>query len=599
MVNFKNTRCSKYIKYALLLPGVITLAAAFFSYANVDSIRDIIEAQRINSGTGWVLLGPQMAFSFYIGPWWFYLLSMVSGTEYSWLFTSLITAVLNLLKYFIVYQLGLRLGGVLLARLMVIGLLLLSFSLMQIITFTHTNLVETMMLLIIYLSYQERHLSYKRTFLIGCMVGLAIHAHPTAIAAGFYTFVKWLNETDKLKKAGLVLLGFSLVFLPLIINEFITNYEQTIGATHYLENKTNGFNFFSFLKVIAGVIFVSPYAMLMIIMNSYWALFFTVVQSLILLLSLIFPLLIWKTLDKKVATFVWQGWLFLVLYVLGVVLIRENTPWYLTYGFSLVVSLLVAVGLFLMYQNYRYRLIVIISSIWLLIVYLLVQINFIVHLNNGEIVVPSNSLNDVKSFNSDLSGSSYEIIAHQSKNHGEFTCLNSPIGLHGPYSQLIFSHSAVEHLSNCDDSLMYGTVDGASDVIGVPPEYAKLITQEAFETIGNTSFYYPVDISENQKMWVESFDHDYERTFDFKKNWKDETIQTTLNGGNNLLITRLLGFRMSFEVVAVWLGDKELMPIRSRSHSVLYICNECDAKNNSWTIHYKESITGMTNIVSF
>jgi|GEM_PF-5991689 len=56
---------------------------------------------------------------------------------------------------------------------------------------------------------------------------------------------------------------------------------------------------------------------------------------------------------------------------------------------------------------------------------------------------------------------------------------------------------------------------------------------------------------------------------------------------------------MSFEVVAVWLVDKELKPIRSRPHSVLYICNECNAKNNNWTVQYKESIAEMTNVVSF
>jgi len=47
-----------------------------------------------------------MAFSFSVGPWWFYLLSGVLLFEKSWLLTSVLIAILTATKFYLAFQIG-------------------------------------------------------------------------------------------------------------------------------------------------------------------------------------------------------------------------------------------------------------------------------------------------------------------------------------------------------------------------------------------------------------------------------------------------------------------------------------------------------------
>ncbi len=585
-----------------LLPSLILIFGAFFSYANVDSVRDFIEAHRIASGEGYTLVGPQMAFSFRIGPWWFYVLSTVASSDYSWLFTSLLTASLNALKFFLAYKLGLHLGGKLLGILMVLCLLLISFSTMQTITFTHTNLVETVMLLVLFLVYRKDSSidpSKRLWVVLGFICGLAFHVHPTALLVGYFVFIKWLKSSNKILHSLLFIMGFVVVFIPLIIYGLNSEGGILSGVVSYADRNFSGFNVIEFLRLFVGLVFMAPYTQLLALFNQQTAMFLALIQTALVILALVSPLLTWRNINQHHRNIFSHMWLFFLLSCIGLILIREQTRWYMTYGVCLTISILVAMGIFHLQKNFKINKIIFFQGLWIFVVFIMVQAKLISHLNTNELVVTSNALKDVKSFDVELSGFSYEITAHQAKNHGQFTCKNRPVALHGPYSQLIFSHSGIEHLSNCGDGLAYGPVEKAFNVLGVPPEYAELIAFEPVETIGGTSFYYPIDTSKKQKAFVETFTHDYERAFKRKDNWNNETITDSLQGGNNLVITNLAGFKMRQAILSVQLNGNEIKPIKTRSHSALYNCIDCIPTKNTWTIQYKESIDGMTNIVSF
>jgi len=179
------------------------------------------------------------------------------------------------------------------------------------------------------------------------------------------------------------------------------------------------------------------------------------------------------------------------------------------------------------------------------------------------------------------------------------TCQNKPVALHRPYSNLIYSHSGMEHMSQCTDGLFYGPMSATNQWLGVPPQFKQYINLKPKHRVGNTLFFRPVDISTALIGWAEPFEHDYERRVKAKPNWQQDTVKATLNGGNYLSITNLLGFKMPLHVTKVQVNGAEIIPLSIHVYSSLYVCESCSPEDTEWPIEYQEGVTGMTNVVSF
>lgn len=597
----KQNRSSEnnFLSYFWLIPAVVIIVAAFFSYANVDTTRDYLEAYRIATGQNLPLLGQQMAFSFSVGPWWFYLLSVVLLVNKSWLMLAVFTAVLNAIKFYLAFQIGRLLADKVLGLLMVLGLLLISFTLMQSITFTHTSLVESMMLLIVWVTLKDSANKSITWFTYGLLCALAFHVHPTAVLAGYFIAVKWFHSVDKIKHAGYFLIGSLLILMPLIINEFWAQETMVQGAVNYIEKNTHRPSLEDYFKLISGLWLVAPYVMLKALVSQNMAVFLVAVQVSIQLLALFAPVVYWHVISQKLQKYLRHLWAFLLLSCLGLILIREITPWYMTYGVTLIHSMLTAVGLYVIYKHSLLRQFIWLIGGWVLLVFISAQYLIIENLERNEIMVPSLSLNDIKSHHTDLSGFSYEILAHKATSHGQFTCQNSPVSLHGPYSSLIYSHSGMEHMSQCSNDLFYGPKSDAQHWLGIPPQFKNHINSDPVNQIGNTYFYRPIDISAQQVTWTESFKHDYERKIKAKNNSKEQLIRTELMGGRHLTVTRLVGFKMTLKIIKVTVNGGEIEPVSQYIYSSLYVCEKCSTESTLWQVEYQESVSGMTNVVSF
>lgn len=592
-----NKEYKQFIDWLWLIPAIVIVFGGFFSYANVDTTRDYLMAYRIVTGQHFPLTGQQLAFSFSTAPWWFYLLSVVLFIKKSWLITSIFTSILSASKFYFAYQIGRLVAGRTLGLLMVLCLTMVSLGLMQTITFTHTNLVEPIILLIVYLTLKGKNESGLVWLMYGVLCGMAFHAHPTAMLVGYFVFIRWLSLGQKLRNAAIFMVGLFLVFVPLIIHDLFAEKNTLEGVAKYLQHQSHSVSLSDYLKLIFGLWVVAPYAMLKTLMSKEFALLLTTVQVILLFIANISPVIYWRKMNQMTRKLLIHLWVFFLLSCLGLILIRTNTPWYLTYGVGLTTSLIIAIGLYTLYGQFnkmgRY------FGLWIFVVFIITQFLLIKNMIENKVVVPSGFLADIKSLETKLSGFSYEIMAHQATAHGKFTCENQPVSLNGPYSNLIYSHSGMEHLSECGLGLFYGPAAVGVALVGVPVQYKQYINLVPIKVIGNTSFYHPTDISKQQNGWAEDYQHDYERAVTYQPNWQEEVKETQLKGGKHLTITNLIGYKMPLKVLSVKVNGTELKPVAEHVYSSLYVCDDCDADNTVWHVNYQEGVSGMTNVVSF
>ncbi len=580
-----------------LIPALMVVSAGFFAVLNVDSVRDYLMAYRIIDAGQWPLQGPQMAFTFHIGPYWYYLMTLPVLLFDSWLGMAVFVAVLNALKFFLAHRLGLLLLDKKLAHMLVLGLLITSFTQMQQVTFTHTNLVELAMLGMVYLTYRLSMQKHGHWLLLGLVSALAFHSHPTALFAGYFVFLRWLQLPKKPLHTGWFALGFLVVLSPMWINAFMQEATTAGSLADFVHHQGGHWAITDWFRIIYGVTMHAAWMTLQVLLPLNWAWLLMGLHVLLVLPALLTPLL-WRG-ERRLQQLAVHGWIFLLISALALLLIRDRSPWYMTYGLSLSFAFLLALGWYRLSQQWR-PVISHFITITVMATFILVNGLSMYQISHNTLRQASVALYDAKLLDSRISPRGYEITAHQAKAHGKFTCSLQPVALHGPYATLIHDHSGIEHLSQCGaQGLFYGPANINTHLIGVPNYFQNLIKQPPIHQIGSSFFHKPVAMAEQQKMIKEAFLHDYERRIHHNPNWHNQTKTSQLIGGDYLLITQQLGSKMQLQIDQVKLNSQPLQPLISNNFSTLYSCESCDANNSQWQINYRESVPGMTNIVTF
>jgi|GEM_PF-6210554 len=584
-----------------IIPALLLVVFSLFSITSIDSTRDFVVSFRLLHHENYPLLGPKLAQSFYIGPLWAYLMALPLLFSSSWLSLSIWVAMLNGFKFYLAYQMGLLLKDKHLGQLFVLCLLMISFTAMQTITFTHTSVVEACMLAVIYFCFKSPLNKYSHWFILGVLCALAFHAHPTAVVAGYFALNKWLKSQHKIFNLGFFMLGLIPLFLPVLIGLLIQDSNEAVGVLDYFSQQTSGFDVTAVLKLVYGLVFISPWSMLSIGLPTAVVAVLYTIQAFVQLCAILIPLLKWQHIDNKLQRLYLNFALFFILSCIGIVLIRSRTPWYMTFGLSLAYSMFIASGLYIAFRAPRFKIIRSGLSAIVWFTFLLCHTALIFKLQHNQTRLPSTALNDLRSMNHDLSILGYDILAKDAKRHGQLTCDQQPVAVHGPYAALVHTHTAIEHYSQCTAGLYYGPAEHSKHLIGVPGYYQKHIKIKPFKQISDSHFFRPKSVSANQKVWQEVFQHEYERpiNYSYKNNWDKHVIETELNQGQHLLITKLLGFKMQLKVIEVAVNGTPIKPIADNNYSSLYRCEACDPQRSRWQIKYAESVEGMSNIVSF
>src|SRR6478736_679670 len=155
----------------------IYIASSYFGAAGPDTTRDVAAALAIRDLGALPLYGPLLAGTAHLGPLWFYLLSLPMLLARSWVGVAVFVAVISCLQFPLAYAAGRRLIDRRFGLLWCALLALPGWGSFQLVGFSHTNLVPTCSMLVLYaLVRQARWLVAA-----AAAFSLALHAHPTTI----------------------------------------------------------------------------------------------------------------------------------------------------------------------------------------------------------------------------------------------------------------------------------------------------------------------------------------------------------------------------------------------------------------------------------
>lgn len=223
--------------FLLLLMGV-QVWAGYHSVGIYDTHRDLYFAQSIAQGTEFPLNGPALSGRGHLGPLWFYLLALPL-----WLFDNAVavpvtTALLGALKYPLAYVLGRHFGGARLGLIFAAAFLFPGWSSFTLMALTHSTVVETALLAgALTTLFYRRKTTAGAAILLGLMVGLMFHAHPTTLILAavmvFLSLIKAQGWKKRLGHLGIVGLVSFLFLTPMLIGQALHGFPDLSTLTLY------------------------------------------------------------------------------------------------------------------------------------------------------------------------------------------------------------------------------------------------------------------------------------------------------------------------------------------------------------------------------
>lgn len=207
-------------RWLLLLLALATLAqvAAFAWFIpGVDFIRDLQAVLSISNGE-WPLRGPVINEAMYLGPLWFYVLAIPYALGLGLTGTVLFIGALSMLKVPLAWRLGMKLQGPWLAACFATLILLPGWNVLFAILFTHTVMVEALLLATWFpLLALWRGGGSRQWLLFGALSGLALHGHPVAVVLAVpAAIVAWRRRAQWRADLWPMLAGVGLALLPFV-----------------------------------------------------------------------------------------------------------------------------------------------------------------------------------------------------------------------------------------------------------------------------------------------------------------------------------------------------------------------------------------------
>ncbi len=331
---------------------VIYISTYVFSVATIDTGRDWAQALQIASGTAFTATGPALKVDvFHFGPVWFYLLGGLFYLTHSIALTSLVVGVLAALKFPLAYLCGKSLLDRRLGLLWALMLALPGWQTMTQVHITHINLVETLCLLMIYLLIRfAREGEGKWLMMLGLVFGLALHAHPSTAPLGLLAIFVYLYEW---KRSGnihgvavlVAAILFLLPFLPYLVSQTLDGWPEWQHAAGYIQSETGFGNLLKLPQLLLSAVVYAPKSFFLSVLaaSDYGGLWLIGVYALYLLGALG---LVWALVTGVHRMLILVGLAALLLVGAGVLYLRPQTPYYMTYVLYPLIALVLALGLY-------------------------------------------------------------------------------------------------------------------------------------------------------------------------------------------------------------------------------------------------------------
>ena len=433
----------------------VHIASSVFGAAGPDTARDVAAALAIADGDALPLHGPLLAGTSYLGPVWFYLLALPLAVHRSWLAVALFVAVLGSLQFPLAYAAGRRGLDRRYGLLWCALLALPGWGSFQMVGFSHTNLVATCSMLVLYALVRLDEERRARWLIVAAAaLSLALHAHPTTIGLAPIIALAALLvlPVGALLRGGAVAIVIAaLPFAPLLADRKLAGASLAAQAGDYLRGTMHAANLEDTGALLSAFFVRGPHTVADAFLSAAPPVRTTVVVAVLALelaglVGLVFaaarrPLRVVALLLATLAIAALIAWL------------RPATPFYMTYALLPFTSALLALGLHALCAGSSERGRTLAASLIAVIfaVYAASAVGIAATIAAGDVTVAVATRLDIKRDDAVPPVAEPWLAAHAVDASGELLCgFKRAVVLHGAYAFLEQVYLGLDHRLHCD-----------------------------------------------------------------------------------------------------------------------------------------------------
>lgn len=590
---------------AVALLVVIGSAVMVNSSSVVDTARDVYYAWQIASGSSFPLEGPHLGAVVHGSPVWFYLLAVPLVFTPNWVVLSLWVGLLTSLKYALAWACGSRLGDRNLGLAWAALLALPDWSSLNYLIFSHTNLVETAVLLSFYclIRWQQGD---QRWFYGMCLaLGLGIHAHPTVYAAGvvalpFVVLALWRRQLGwgRLAVGALVAVA---PLLPYVISQALQQWPDLQTGKGYFASQPLSHNLAGFFDVLVGAFVDGPAVALRYVLGLHGAALWLGYAVLAGVLGGGLALALFAMLRSRRSGLGMQLLLATLVFVAAVALIRNVTPFYMTLAIYPAYYGLIAWGWWRASGRRG-----VFASRLLAGCALLSLAGFAAATlgmgRSGHLVLPPRPLMDVRTH---ALNEQHDVIYYPAWGRGrlgEFICSRKqPLYLHGFASLILEQSYALEARMRCAaDRIYLGGQGEGEHYIGVSRRDAGRIGIGPGETMGSMQVYEAEQIvAPAATIPVPAGDVYPPRPYYDAGESRSVTFEFRTGTGEILAITNLYHFWMPYSFSAT-LNGEPAEPSVQNTFDAYFACGVCaPGEVQNWSVTITAPRPEFVEVVTF
>ncbi len=536
----------------LMISFVCTVTA---SVLHLDLARDLAIAYDMRQSRDWLLVGPQLAGVFNLGPIWYYLLAGLQAVGMGVTGIALTLTLIASLAFVLVYRAGALWSSPGIGLIWAMLLLVPGWQRFEQVFITHPILTTPLLasMLVFGLQFLTRG-RIRDLILMSLSFSLALHAHPTSLMVIALPFglVVMAGFRHGARPVGLILAALValLPFLPYLIDQQLSGWPLLSELDEFQSGQAGVFSVSNAMTIAGQLLGGGLHYCLRYIVGlpSLASLALTGLFCLTATIGLVGALIRVFQGDRIALLF----WITLVSGWLGLVGLRVVHPYYMLTPIWFVLSGLIAIGLStaFAFQSTRMttsaRAALPIACVSLLVALHLVFVVAATRtLQVGHWPFAINPVMDVK-HPVDLHRPHPLLSAVQSRQTGRWLCRNSGLAIHGSLALTLIHGYAMDARLTCSgiDHSAGGSEAGRAHVIGISKALASEIDRKPVAKVGAFSvFNVSATPREQVSIALETF-RDYPPYTPAFSPEKEESVELDAADGDWLVVTHL-GFALS------------------------------------------------------
>lgn len=570
----------------------------------VDTARDVYNAWQIANGNHFPLEGPYVGGVFHGGPIWFYILAVPLLLTSSWVVMSFWVGLLTSMKYVLAYACGARLVDRKFGLMWACLLAFPDWTSINYLIFSHTNLIETSLLLCGYCLIRWQQGSVRWFVMMCLVIGLGIHAHPTLYAAGLVAIPFVIRSLWHKDLAWWWLpigaLAAAVPLIPYIISQSLNQWPDLQSGQGYFDSQPLWMNLQGVWDVLQGALFDGPLIALQHVLGLHGAALVVAGLLIGLILAGGVALSIYALFRRSTAAVPLLMLSITLLCIAAVALIRNVTPFYQTYVIYPPFYALVAWGWWFAFKPVSAGLLRSLVALGSVSLISMAWATF--HMGReGHLYVPPTSLMDVRTHQVNEFADSIYYPGWGRQQLGSFICgQQGPVYFHGFASLVLEQSYALGARMRCDSEQVFmGGQGQGQHYLGIANRDTRYLGFRPGVSVGSMSLY-DIDsvIAPVQALSVPKGDVYPPRTY-YASGDSELKLEFVTSSSTMLAVTNLYYYWMPY-TVEVSLDGQPVEPQFRNMVNAYYGCSDCAPdSDHRWSVLIKAPKPELVEVVTF